>query len=55
MLVQIQAEHFCAGLVLENEICVDAAPIIKYMLGWNRERIRNYCRKKGWRAIVVGH
>ena len=33
-LVRIEAPHFCAGIILdENGICVHAAPILKYAIG----------------------
>ena len=43
-LVRILAPHFVAGLVLGGQ----CAPIIRYMHGWPPERIRAYCKGKGW-------
>ena len=48
MLGRITAPHFVAGVVLEDDVVVRAAPIIKYMRGWNSARIKSYTRKKGW-------
>lgn len=53
MLVQITSSYFCAGIVLEDDVCTEAAPILKYMRGWGRLRIRDYCRSKGWKAVIV--
>jgi hypothetical protein len=49
MLIQIQAPHFTAGVVVGER----AAPIIHYMRGWTYEQILAYCRRKKWRAIPV--
>ena len=46
--VLIDAPHFCAALVAHNGLVVKAAPIIKYMVGWDASRVRDYCRSKGW-------
>jgi hypothetical protein len=46
---------FTAGLILWDDVVVEAAPIIKYMKHgkWTRSRVREFCRKKGWEIIVV--
>jgi len=49
-VVAIDAPHFCAGLVLENDLVIRAAPILRYMVGWRRERVMAYARRKGWQA-----
>jgi hypothetical protein len=53
MLAQITAPHFTAGIELENERVVRAAPIVGYMWGWNRDYVRWYCQKKGWTVRVL--
>jgi len=45
---RIVAPHFVAGGEVRNGVCIRAAPIIGYMLGWTRQEIREYCRIKGW-------
>lgn len=53
-LAQITAKHFCAGIVLdEADKVTEAAPIVRYMTGWNRDRVRAYCTSKGWAVRVV--
>ncbi len=52
-LAQIDAPHFCAGIVLQNNIVVEAADIVKYMRKWSRDRVRSYCKQKGWKVVVV--
>ena len=55
ILAQIEAPHFCAGIVLQNDRVVEAAPILHYMkkAKWTRDRVRTYCAEKGWRVVVV--
>jgi hypothetical protein len=53
MLAQITAPHFVAGIVLDDGIVATAAPIVKYMVGWNRDRVRDYCHQKAWHIRVI--
>jgi hypothetical protein len=53
MLVRVVAPHFVAGLVLENDIVVRAAPILKWAKGKDRDWLRTYFQQKGWIASVV--
>jgi len=53
ILAAINAPHFFAGIVLWNDRVVEAADIVKYMRGWHRARVRDYCRRKAWRITVV--
>lgn len=53
--VRIVAPHFVAGLVYDdcaNKV-VEAAPILKYMLNWNRVMVKRYCGWKKWKASIV--
>ena len=61
-LIRITAPHFVAGLELQTHnfqrrgqpsVCVKAAPIIAYMVGWRLEKIRLYCKSKGWEIEVL--
>ena len=54
-VMQITAPYFCAGIVLRNGRAIDGAPILHYMLsnGWDEEKIRGYCLKKGWSITAV--
>lgn len=52
-LVQITAPHFCAGVVAREGIVREAAPIVRYMTGWDGKRLAGYCRTKGWTWTVV--
>ena len=55
ILAQIRADHFTAGLVLRDDVVVEAAPIIRYMVRgrWTRTVVRDYCDQKGWQIKVV--
>jgi hypothetical protein len=50
MLVQITSKYFCAGLEIDDKnTCILAPPIVKYMVGWNKLKIENYCKTKKWK------
>jgi hypothetical protein len=44
---------FCAGIVLFDDVVVEAAPIVKYMKKWSRDQVREYCKKRGWEISIV--
>jgi len=46
---------FTAGLILQDNIVVETAPILGYMKRqrWTRDRVRKHCREKGWSIVVV--
>lgn len=52
-LAVIDAPHFYAGIVLRNDVVIEAADIVKYMKRWPRARVREYCATKGWKVSVV--
>lgn len=54
-LATIDAPHFYAGIVLQNDKVIEAAPIVGYMKKqrWSRDRVRAYCKDKGWTVTVV--
>ena len=53
ILAVIDAPHFYAGIIMENDRVIEAADIVKYMRRWPRDRVRNYCEGKGWKVSVV--
>jgi hypothetical protein len=53
VLVSVDAPHFNAGLILEDGVCVQAAPILKWAIGKTRAQLRAYFKQKGWKAMVV--
>jgi hypothetical protein len=52
-LAAIDAPHFFCGIVLWDDRVIEAAPIVKYMKRWDRARVREYCKSKGWKISVV--
>jgi hypothetical protein len=46
---------FTAGIVLHNNVVVEAAPIVSYMKRgqWTRDRVRKHCHNRGWTIEVV--
>lgn len=55
ILAQIEAPHFTAGIVLRDDIVIEAADIVKYMRRnkWTRDQVRAYCQRKNWKVSVV--
>ena len=47
-LITIDAPHFNAGIVARDGIVIEAAPIVRYMIGWDGKRVVDYCRAHGW-------
>ena len=50
-----KAKPFSAGIVLFDDVVVEAAPIIGFMKKnkFTRDQVREYCRAKGWEINVV--
>jgi hypothetical protein len=48
-----QKGGFTAGIVLWDDTCVEAAPIVRYMKGWSRQKIRSYVGQRKWTVSVV--
>lgn len=51
VLVRITGPWFVAGLVAEDGRVIEAAPILKYMMGWTGRQVRLYCEQRGWTWI----
>ena len=51
MLIRIVAPYFVAGIVLEEGVVIEAAPIVRYMMGWSGMRVRSYAKRKHWTAM----
>ena len=54
-LYQITAPHFIAGILVDNRDSkvYASAPIIRYMVGWNVDKVKSYCETKKWKCKVV--
>jgi len=53
LLAQIRADKFSAGIVLRDGRVIEAAPIVRYMVGWKRDSVRSYCKERRWEISVV--
>jgi hypothetical protein len=51
MIVRITGPNFVAGVVLVNDYVTWTAPILHYMRGWDRNRVRKFCLDKGWKTV----
>lgn len=52
-LVRIEAPHFVAGLLMRGLTCVHAAPILKWAVNKDRDFLRSYFARKGWKANIL--
>lgn len=50
--MHVDAPHFCAGLVLVEGRCTEAAPILGWAVGKTQDELAAYFRRKGWKAQV---
>ena len=49
-VIRVVAPHFVAALVLQYDICIDAAPILyRLTIGLTYEAIAALIRSRGWR------
>jgi hypothetical protein len=46
--LRVEGPHFVAGVVAVDGKIVRAAPILRYMIGWDGKRFRNYHAEQGW-------
>jgi hypothetical protein len=53
ILAQVSAPHFVAGIVLCDDKVTKAAPILRFMRGWSRDRVRSHCHENNWDIRVV--
>ena len=48
--VKILAPPFTTTVTFEDGIVVRAAPVIKYMIGWTRDRVLAHVTRNGWKV-----
>jgi len=46
MLYQIDLPHMCAGIIINNDIIIEAAPILKWTIGKSLNDIQKWVHKK---------
>lgn len=52
-LLQITAPHFCAGIVVERGVVVDAAPILRWTIGKRLWDVQRYFFRKNFEIVIV--
>lgn len=58
ILAGIQFKHrsgasaYC-GIVLYDDVVVEAAPLIGFMKGWTRARVKQYCADRDWATEII--
>lgn len=45
---KITTPSLITGGVIENNRCISVAPVTKYMKGWSKRRIIQYCAVRDW-------
>ncbi len=50
-LGQITSRHFCAAVIIDTntDSVIEAAPILKYMIGWRVHKVSDYCLCNSWK------
>lgn len=51
-LLRVEAPHFVAGAIWVRDgawKCIEAAPILKWMVNESAETVREYLERKGWK------
>jgi hypothetical protein len=47
-MIRVSAPSFTAGILIENDRVIRAAPIFNYMLGWPVKRVIALAQRRGW-------
>ena len=54
IMLRITAKHMCAGVFLnEQGLVIKTAPILHYMMDWNKEQLERYCHYKNWECEII--
>ena len=49
--ISLSDKDFTAGVVIdESDHVVQAAPKVRYMLGWNSDKVLKYAQRRGWKS-----
>lgn len=48
-------QGFCAGIILWDDVVIEAAPILRFMAKqkYTRSQAREYCEKRGWKVEII--
>lgn len=53
MLIRVTAPHYCAGLVIKDDVCIHSAPILKWCRGKNLQELILYFTKKEYEIEML--
>ena len=53
-LLRIKSSYFVVGVEINEGKVIRCPPIVKYMKGWNIDKVIKYCRNKGWKMGMKG-
>lgn len=53
LLIRISNNRFVAAVDVRRGLVVNAAPILRYMLGWNESRVVIYANSKRWQVLKM--
>ena len=51
--LQVTATHFCAGLIIKDGRCCQAAPILSWAVDKTEDWLLAYFRRKKWKFMKV--
>lgn len=52
VLVRVEAPTFVAGLVVRDDRCVAATPVLAWAIGATRDALRGQFQRRGWKATI---
>jgi hypothetical protein len=52
-LIQLDNGKFCAVVGIWQGKVITAAPILKWMLGWPRDRVLAYAVGRSWKKTII--
>lgn len=52
-LYQIISNYFVAGIIVNNDNIIEAAPIIYYSKKMGLKKFINYCSQKEWQILEI--
>lgn len=53
LLARVVAPHFVAGIIIQGSRCVEAAPVLAWIVGHDRDWLRIQFSRRGWKASIV--
>jgi hypothetical protein len=53
MLYQITSGYYCAGFIIKNGKVINAAPIIRWMMGRHIDYVTQYCTYKKFKLEKI--